>query len=231
MDDRELNTLISMATEAERFERDALDADAAPVRRLSIPRFVAVAATITLAGAAAWVWMTVSPRTQPAPIGPIAHGDAAAADPTIVILDSNSQPKLATATNTHGTPAIVPVKNETNPSMLLAVFEGSEFKCDCVVWDEIQIPPGTTLEQMPRTELVNAALKLRCDSASQLKMLVAVQAPRHDLPPDRAAAMLLADCFVDEEAGCGNSPPCIAAEALGCLPPGVSVVAETMFRP
>ncbi len=227
MQDRDILNLISLAREAEQFEQDALGEVAGsprtPAHRSRWVIGAGLAAVAGLAIAGVLLYQPGPGRVTP-PTGVIAQGAAPKADPKASGVNA---PVISTA-STQGTESVTQNTRvaDAEPSMLLTIFESPGDGCQCVTWREVHWAGGKSLEHVGRSELIDAAMRQRCSGGSSSVLVLALQGPRDQLPPDSVSAQALAACFSAEGEACGNDPHCYSASALGCLPPGVNVLAE-----
>lgn len=207
MNDREINTLLRMAMEAE-----ALEAGPVTTPRRVTPwgRVGLIAAGVAAAVvAAAWL----RPNPTPTPLPPVARNDvpAPAVEPALA-----DEPAPATAGGASG------------GSMILALFRHPETRCECVVWRESPFA-GRKLADVGRTELIAAALRESCDPrGGDLLLVVGLEGPREYMPPTKEAARALASCLVSGTTTCGEENSCYSAGAMQCVPEPVNVVTETL---
>jgi hypothetical protein len=214
MDDKRLEYLLKLATEAEDLERSAAE----PVLRLveAAPRqrrwLLPVAGAMAAAAAAVVVITVVLPAMNQAtrPKGPIAGtGSGAPTGPMIVPGDFSN-------------PLGSPKTDES--SVVLAFFEGFDGRCSCLhIQDEEW--NGEQLATKDRSELLDVAMSSRCSTPSPKILVVAISGQRDALPRSPEQAEALAAHLSDYTSRSDLTDR--AYQAVSGLPAGTKVVAES----
>ncbi len=208
MDERDLNALIRMATEAEQMEQDSSRsfqwARARASRRdVLMQRLTGIGG---LAAAACLALMVVAwlraPQATPAPAPVAIHAEI-----------HNEKPAVA--------------KAPEQGSVMLAVFHDADDRCSCVQLRQDAFGKGRDLTQVGGSELLRAAFAGSCHENPEKVLVIAMSGPKDMLPRSTAEAEVLATC-VTEYGRCDGDSGCYATHAASYLPAGVTVVAESM---
>jgi hypothetical protein len=207
MDERDLNALIRMAAEVERMEQDSGHsfqwARARASRRdVLVQRLTAIGGLAAAAciGLMVVVWMRGPQASTPAPrpVATIPEKPAPRATP----------------------------KGAEEGSVLLAVFHDADERCSCVQLRH-DVLKGRKLTEVGGGELLRAAMAGSCQENPDKVLVLAVSGPKEMLPRSTAEAEILATC-ITENGRCGDDSLCYASNAAAYLPPGVTVVAESL---
>ncbi|MFN0131348.1 MAG: hypothetical protein ACKVW3_02255 [Phycisphaerales bacterium] len=198
MNDRELERLVRMAVEAERFENEAGDS------RLLMPRLRRFLFTSLTTAAAACLLVAVLFAMRPAAPTPLTTRDLIPrpADETVGIQQVSSPER----------------------SLVMGIFRDRDGRCTCVRWSR-QEWGGRRLSDVGRGELVDAVLKASCTSDPRQVMVVAISGPDEVLPTTREGADRLATALADA-ADRSQELPSAAYAALGAGAGRATVVTE-----
>lgn len=207
MDERDLNALIRMATEVDEMEADASHsfqwARAKASRRdVIMQRLTGIGGLAAAACLALMVFMWVR---GPQPVAPT---------PVAALPEHTVAPVKATP------------KAPEEGSVLLAVFHDSDDRCSCVQLRSDALK-GRKVSEMGGGELLRAAIATACHENPEKVLVLAMSGPKDVLPTTTAEAEVLATC-ITENGRCGDDSICYASSAQSYLPPGVTVVAETL---
>lgn len=112
--------------------------------------------------------------------------------------------------------------------VIVAIFKDSAGGCPCIHIQPHIFADGRSLEDLAPEELLEVRLKGSCSATGDSLLLVAVQGPGNMLPRTAADAEALAECVGDAPKVCDGSPGCMANLARGCLPPSVTVLAQSV---
>jgi hypothetical protein len=211
MDERDLNALIRMASEVDEMESDASHsfqwARAKASRRdVIMQRLTGIGGLAAAACLALMVIMWVrGPQPAPAPT-PVA----------IVTKPEHTVAPLAAAAP----------KTPEEGSVLLAVFHDADDRCSCVQLRSDALK-GRKLTEVGGGELLRTAIATACHENPEKVLVLAMTGPKEVLPRSTAEAEVLATC-ITENGRCGDDSICYASSAQAYLPPGVTVVAETL---
>jgi hypothetical protein len=208
MDERDLNALIRMATEVDDMESDAGHsfqwARAKASRRdVIMQRLTGIGGLAAAACLALMVFMWVR---GPQPVAPTPG-------PLTRIISEKPAPAA-------------PPKLSEEGSVLLAVFHDADDRCSCVQLRSDALK-GRKVSEMGGGELLRTAIATACHENPEKVLVLAMSGPRDVLPRSTAEAEVLATC-ITENGRCGDDSICYASSAQAYLPPGVTVVAETM---
>lgn len=223
MDQRDLNALIRMAAEVDTLEQDSAHsfqwAKAKTSRReVLMQRMTGIGA---LAAAACLGLMVVSwlraPQAQPSHTAMNTEKPAA---PTVV---ASATPD--TVKNVESAAEATPAKPEEG-SVLLAVFHDANDMCSYVQLHKDALH-GRKLTEVGGGELLRTAIAANCQDNPERVLVLAMTGPKDLLPRSTAEAEVLASC-ISEGGRCGDDSGCYVNNAADYLPPGVTVVAETM---
>lgn len=213
MDDKRLEYLLKLATEAEDFERSASEpamrlVEAAPrQRRWLLP----VAGMMAAAAAAVAVITVVLPGMNTgSPLVPKGTSGSGAI-------------ATAGATGDFDKP-LIPAPRPDESSVVLAFFEGFDGRCSCLhIQDEEW--NGEQLANKDRAELLDVAMSFQCATPSPKILIVAISGQRDSLPrsPEQVEALAAQLSDHSSRADLTNR----AYQAVSGLPAGTKVVAES----
>lgn len=114
-------------------------------------------------------------------------------------------------------------------AMLLVIYRGADDRCLCVEPVERRLAVGEDLSDVTRSELISAALKVRCDQNPDRVVVFGLAGPAEQLPESHSQAAQFASCIlVPTEPSRDLDPMEFAAAAAACLPSDVRIVAETI---
>jgi hypothetical protein len=211
MDERDLNALIRMATEAEQMEQDSNRsfqwARAKSSRRdVLMQRLTGIGGLAAAACLALMVvaWLRAPQGTTPVPanvaVKPEVHADK---------------------------PVIAKAKAPEQGSVMLAVFHDADDRCSCVQLRQDAFGKGRDLTQVGGSEMLRTAIAGGCHENPEKVLVIAMSGPKEMLPRSTAEAEVLATC-VAEYGRCDGDSGCYATHAASYLPAGLTVVAESM---
>jgi hypothetical protein len=212
MDDKRLEYLLRLATEADELDRAEF---APPLRLVSAgprqrPWLLPIAGMMATAAAAVALITVVVPAVNP-PVSPqprFANGPTGA--PTHVTANGEFDKPL-TAGNDES-------------SVVLAFFEGFDGRCSCLhIQDEDW--SGDQLANKDRGELLDVALGSRCAAPAPKILVVAISGQRDSLPRSPEQAEALAAQLSDHTSRTDLTNR--AYQAVSDLPAGTKVVAES----
>lgn len=210
MNDRELQTLIRMAAEAEALEHSG----EMPALRLAGrgPRRWAAGLGIASAAAAGLAIAFVLMRPANVPSG----GSLAEGPGPVPVVTPEGEPgetRLASAA-----PA--------EECVVMAVYRGPDGQCSCLELKEAQWG-GRPLAEVQRRELLDLALAQPCSRDAQQVLVVAVEGKREVLPDSREEAEAIAARLAEAPvSGRYSDVTAYAYAAMPDLPPDATVVAE-----
>jgi hypothetical protein len=119
-----------------------------------------------------------------------------------------------------------PSKAPEEGSVLLAIFRDADDRCSCVQLRH-DVLKGRKVTEVGAGELLRAAMAGGCHDNPDNLLVLAVSGPKEVLPRSAAEAEVLATC-ITENGRCGDDSGCYASNAVAFLPPGVTVMAETL---
>lgn len=235
-EDESLQTLLTMACEADGFAAAAERGEASRLGRSRWSRFAVACGFIGALAAAAAIAMVALPTLWPAaptPTGPrLAMHDKPHHPTGVVLIPRGSEVRPATHLAPAGSARDIPMPTSGEATVLLAVFsdEPSDQNndCGCTVFSAVAWSNDRPLYEIGRGELISAALARRCGGVGELRFVLAMQGPVESLPANAAAARSLVACVSSGPDACSDEGNCFAAAALRCVPDGVIVLAETM---
>lgn len=233
-EDRNLQTLLRLALEAEALEESAavphlrLTAGSTRRRNWLLP----VAGLMSAAAAVVAVITVVMPATHPAtfsPPGPIVNKpNTRAAEPETIRLDSVP---MITANDPHKgfenpiAPESVQTGSEPESSVVLAFFQGLDGHCTCMHiqkedWDQAQ------LAGKDGAQLLDVAFHSSCSQPSPKVLIVGIAGKADSLPGPEAAEALAAS-LSKVPANSAADLQRRAYEVMTELPAGTTVVTES----
>lgn len=252
MNDREINNLIRMATEAEELERSVLGLGSESVRttppmrlvghRACVRRRPSVYRVALLAGAAAVVGLAVrlslptpAPRPNPWPVVVKPSPAENEGKGTEVVTRDDSAPSAGDVAEPAGgssavKPAIVRAVGARKPgeaSGVLGIFEDAAGNIRCVKWREHDFG-DRPLDTLRPGELTAAMYGQHCVVGPHTMIAVGVTGPRDELPTTAERAQVWAQCIAGGEKSSCIDPSLVDSQSRSCLPHGLKVMVETL---
>lgn len=229
--DERLSELVRMAGEAERFELDALSDEHAAGggnrfggRVLAWFSGLAAAACLglgvylaTLSGGSAVV-------PQPIAGGPVVINPV----PVDTASEVRSTSDRALAAAETGAKSRAGTSTGGNASMVLALFEGETDDCACVQWKVVRWGEGRGLADVPRGELINAALASACAPNPSRVVVLAMENDSNGLPSSPEGAEAIMRLVADGPQNCGMDAECLDDAARESLPATMTFMSATM---
>jgi hypothetical protein len=225
MNDKQLNSLIRMAGEVDRLE---VDAGLAPPNSLTFydakSQFAAVRRLALAVGglvAAACLTIVAVNALKPAAVPKAGEPVRIAEVPAPEVSHEIIAPFNA--------PVVTPVRARSGEdSVLMAVFRDADDRCTCVQVRPQDWGEGRRLSEVTRAEILRAAISGACHTNPERVLVIAMSGPAGSLPRSTAEAEILAACMTEGPASCDDDTLCFASNAMAFLPPGVTVLAESM---
>lgn len=209
MDERELQALVGMATEAEGLDIGPASRharDRAGERRLGWWIAGVAAGVAACLGVGVFTWLTWSP---PLPVpGPRLAGGGAALEPR------------------GSTQGMTPVASSAvDPWVVLAIYRGWDGECRCLHVERPPLVAQKPLEAIRPSELLAMGLESACAATVERLIVLGISGPAEELPTTKDEAEVVAACL---DAAGSEDPSLMARQAESCLPAGVTVVAELL---
>lgn len=245
MTDHDLTELLKMAREAEAFAQPAAPRLApplvhAPARASTKPDPYRILgwSSAGLAAAAAVAAAVVLFRIGPAPtintdpnadtlVAQVPTADHTTAVGPVVAPEATVIPAaLAVATPLATQP------HEGRESIIVAMFRTADGQSRCVRIKSHEWDCGRSLDDISEGDLIGFAFENACDSVieegPESLVVLAMSGPKGSFAKEAETAEAIAACMQSTPDSCGIEAACYADVALQCLPPGITVRAETL---
>lgn len=241
MTDHDLTELLKMAREAEAFAQPAAPRLVprlvqAPARASTKPDTFRILgwSSAGLAAAAAVAAAVVLFRIGPAPtINTDPNENTLVAQvPTADHTTAVGPPVSPEASVIPAALAVATPVHEGRESIIVAMFRTSDGQSRCVRIKSHEWDCGRSLDDISEGDLIGFAFENACDSVieegPESLVVLAMSGPKGSFAKEAETAEAIAACMQSTPDSCGIEAACYADVALQCLPPGITVRAETL---